>query len=81
MLAKVSPESQWGWSEILANKANYYLEMLLWSKTEDAAKKHPQHAPEMWWPDFMKKLTKEKSTDTVAMSVDEIATILTKPRK
>lgn len=74
---KIEPGLAWGWEEILANKANYLLEMLVWSKTEDAQK--GINRPEPYYPPFIKKPKVHK--DEVAMDIEDIKSVLTAPRK
>lgn len=76
---KIKPDNNWGWSEMLLNKANYLLELILWSRTEDATKKHPQFKPTPFVPPFSEKSEKKKK-EYDARSLDEIKDILTKPR-
>lgn len=81
VFAQVAPATQWGWSEILANKANYLLETLAWMKTKDATKKFPQHKPKPFVPDFMPSSPEgEMNRDVEAHTIDEIREILAKPR-
>ena len=64
---------------MLLNKANYLLELILWSRTEDATKKHPMYKPEPFIPPFSKQEDK-KVSEYDARPIDEIKDILTKPR-
>lgn len=73
---KINPTLAWGWKEVLLNKANYYLELLVWSKTEDATK--GRNKPEPYYPPFMKK--PKKNPDEIAMDIDDIQKLLTSPR-
>lgn len=75
---KVAPNAQWGWQEILANRANYFLETLIWMKTKDATKKIPRNRPTPFVPDFMGG---NVAKDTEAHTVDEIKEILARPRR
>lgn len=79
-MCKVEPANQWGWPEILSNKANYLLEVLAWQNTKDGQKKHPSHRPELFTPDFLTKY-KNKETESEAMTVEEMKEYLSKPRK
>lgn len=82
-ITKLEPAAQWGWNEILANKANYLLEILAWQNTEDAGKKNPRRKPEPFVPDFIQRATKEvkKKNKPTAKDIDEIKDILAQPRK
>ena len=74
----MQPASQWGWNEVLLNKTNYLLDMLVWMKTKDAQKKQPQHKPKPFIPDFMPggQVAKESQ----AMDIDELKAILSAAR-
>ena len=82
-ITKLEPAAQWGWDEILANKANYLLEILAWQKTKDASKKNPSKMPKPFVPDFIQRATKqvEKKNKPAARDIDEIKDILARPRK
>lgn len=75
----IAPSNEWGWNEILLNQANHNLEVLIWSKTEDALKK--RNYPKPFVPPFMEPLLKKGDPEQVAMSVDELKEYLTKPRQ
>ena len=64
----------------MQNKTNHLLEVLIWTKTEDAMKKPPRNYPKPFVPKFLETEVK-KPTDQVAMAVDELKDYLTKPRK
>lgn len=79
-MLKIVPQNEWGWNEILQNKTNHLLEVLVWTKTKDAQKKNPQNYPKPYIPKFLQ--TEEKRpTEQVAMSVEDLQAYLTKPRK
>lgn len=78
VFAKVAPAAQWGWDQILANKTNYLLEMLVWMKTKDAQKKQPQNRPQPFVPEFLQGETLD--ADTEAHTTEEITEILAQPR-
>lgn len=75
----IRPELNWGWQETLLNKIWYDMELLVWSKTEDATKKHPQYKPLPFVPSFL-KLNAKDAKEYEAHDLDEIKDILTKPR-
>lgn len=77
-----NPASQWGWSEILANKTNYFLETLIWMKTKDAQKKPYKNKPTIFVPDFMKRSSDKSpiNKDSEAHTTDDIKSILALPR-
>ena len=79
----IQPANQWGWSEMLANKANYILEVLAWQNTKDGHKKRPTNKPKMFVPDFIKKLERSRNKDpnVETHDIDDIKNILNKPRK
>ena len=76
VLRKMNPALAWGWEEVLLNKANYYLELLFWAKTDDGMK--GINKPEPYYPPFIKK--PKKNPDEKAMDIDEIAKVLTAKR-
>lgn len=75
---KINPQLEWGWTEQLLNECAYALDLLVWTKTEDAMKKHPTSKPEKFVPPFMPKPKKDK--DSVAMDIDDVKAFLTRPR-
>lgn len=77
----MAPENEWGWNELLTNKTNHLLEVLLWSKTEGATKRPPVGYPELWLPDFMEKFKPKKESESEAHDLDEIKAILSRPRQ
>lgn len=79
-MLKISPANEWGWQEILLNKISFYLQVLAWQNTEDAHKKTPTNAPELWWPDFIPKPEKKHNPEEAAMDIDELKAFLSKPR-
>jgi len=81
--AKLAPASQWGWSEIMANKMVYLLETLVWMKTKDATKKPPQNRPKPFIPDFMAQPKTETDPNEAieAHTTDDIKDILSRPRE
>lgn len=80
---KIEPANQWGWREILLNKANYTLELLAWQNTQDATKKPPRNIPKPFIPDFMRNVDKTRtmSKDSVALDVDDMREFLSRPRR
>lgn len=78
-MLKIAPSNEWAWNELLLNKIGYYLQVLAWQNTEDAHKKHPSNAPELWLPDFMPKPEKPQS-EQVSMEIDDLKAFLSKPR-
>lgn len=76
----IRPELNWTWNEALLNKANYLLETILWTKTKDAEKKTPHYKPVPYVPEFM-KLNSKEAKEYEAFDLDELKSILTKPRK
>lgn len=79
----LQPANNWGWSEVLLNKASYLMEVLAWQNTKDAQKRAPRRAPKPFVPDFMKNVeeTRAINRDSVLQDVDSIKAILKKPRK
>lgn len=74
----MSPANQWGWAEVLANKTNYLLEILIWQNANMGKKKSKQtKKPEPFIPDFMDKPKKGGISEGVeAHSVDQIKAML-----
>lgn len=83
VFCKLQPANNWGWSEILANKANYLLEVLTWQNTKDAQKKNPRQQPKMFIPEFMQNVEATRAINQGAEkhTVDDIKDILNRPRK
>lgn len=79
MFRAVRPELNWGWTEVLLNKAVYQLELLCWSKTKDAQKRVPQNRPVPFMPPFM-KLNAKDAREYESHDLDDIKAYLTKPR-
>lgn len=81
-MCALQPTNQWGWQEVLANKANYVLEVLAWQNTKDAQKRAPRKAPKPFVPDFMVNMeeTRAINRDSVAQPVESIKEILARPR-
>lgn len=71
---------------MLLAKVAYMLEILAWQNTKDATKKNPANTPKLdWLPDYMRKLVeKDQNKNNLAdraYDIDELKTILAKPRK
>ncbi len=78
---KLQPAVQWGWNEILANRTNYLLEMLVWIKTKDAQKRgYKRNRPKPFVPDFM-RTNETASSGAEAHTVDDVRQILELPRE
>lgn len=77
-MVALQPAGQWGWQEVLLNKAVYFLEVLAWSKTKDAQKKNPSNPPKPFTPDFM--VIKKEKQESEALDIDELKKLLAKPR-
>lgn len=75
----IAPQNNWGWQEVLLNKAVYYLNVLAWQQTKDGQSKTPKNSPEMFMPDFMK--VSDPNKDSQAYTSEEIDAILAKPRQ
>jgi hypothetical protein len=83
LFRKLQPGNNWGWPEILLNKATYLLEVLAWQNTKDAQKGRTHTAPKMYTPDFLKNAEANKglNPDQELHTVDEVKNILAMPRK
>lgn len=89
VITTINPQSQWGWSEVLANKANFLLETIIWQnstpsdpKKKSEIAKHKREQPKPWIPDFMKEPHKPSPINdgSVALEVDEVQRILAQAR-
>jgi hypothetical protein len=79
VFSAIQPANQWGWMEILLNKANYLLEVLVWQNANEGVKRSKQsQKPQPFIPDFLKDRTMSK--DAAKLDATEIAEILKKPR-
>jgi hypothetical protein len=75
----INPAVQWGWREVLQNKANHQLDVLIWQNANEGVKKHKQSAyPQPFVPEFMRGL--QSAPDAEKHTVDDIKAILAKPR-
>ncbi len=77
-MRKLAPAGQWGWNEVLLNKIEYALRILVWQNTEDGHERHPQHTPEPFRPSFIPKPKKPKKEEV--MDIDDLKAYLSKPR-
>ena len=76
----MQPATQWGWSEVLQNKANYLLEVIAWQNANEGVKKSKQTPkPEPFVPEFMKD--RSINNDAVKYETEDIKAILSMPRK
>lgn len=80
LMLLADPAGEWGWQEIMLNKSNYLLEVLLWTKSKDAQKKTPSNAPKPFIPEFIKKIEREQKQE-MTMTIDDVKDILARPRK
>lgn len=82
LFIKLQPANSWGWDEILANKANYQLEILAWQNTKDAQKNNPHQMPKLFIPEFMQKVMNDTTInkDTQILEINDINLILNMPR-
>ncbi len=78
----LQPANNWGWEEVLLNKANYLLDVLVWQQSNKGVKKTKQtKKPELFKPEFMKdesQLVAKK--ELTSYETTEIDSILSKPR-
>lgn len=76
----MSPPNQWGWRDVLANKANNLLEQIIWQNSNMGVKKSKQTAkPQPFIPDFMRQ-PGELSKEAEVHTTDDIRDILAQPR-
>lgn len=81
---RIQPANLWGWDEILANRTNYLLDVLVWQNSKDAQKKHPVNQPKPFSPPFfnLDKVKREvQNREKVVMSSDKMRDLLNRPRK
>lgn len=84
--AAVNPAAQWGWAEVLANKTNYLLEVLIWQngtpQKKGALERHKRNKPKPFIPEFMKSPTPaaEINKEAETMTVDDVKSWLSVPR-
>lgn len=75
----MNPQNEWGWMEVLTNKTNHLLDVLIWSKTKDALRDNPINYPTPFIPPFMEEKSKKES-EQVAMPIEDLEAYLTRPR-
>lgn len=86
LFTAINPAAQWGWSESLANKTNYLLELLLWQNATPSKKgqiaKHKRDKPKPYVPPFMKPKQPEGDINkgSELRSVDDVKSLLDLPR-
>lgn len=82
-MRKLNPANEWEWNEILLNRIEHAIRVLIWQNTEDATEKMPKHYPEQWLPEFIPKPEKQnKDPDKeIAMDIDELKAFLSRPRE
>lgn len=79
LFVAINPAVQWGWREVLANRANHLLDTLIWQNSNEGVKKHKQTPqPSIFTPEFMKGIL--DSPETEKHTVDDIRNILAKRR-
>ena len=82
IMRKLTPANEWSWNEILLNKIEHAVRVLIWQNSADGHQEHPKYYPETWLPDFFPKPKKpKKNTEEVGMSVDELKEFLSRPRQ
>ena len=81
-MVALEPALQWGWNGILINKTNYLLEVLAWqnSYNEKKSAQWKANEPKPFEPEFMKKAVQAHKSENKAMDIDELKTLLDKPR-
>lgn len=81
-MRKLSPANEWSWNELLLNKVEHALRVLIWQNSADGHEKNPKHYPEVWTPDFIPKPEKPKrNPDEETMDIDQLKAFLSKPRE
>lgn len=82
IMRKLEPSNAWSWKEVLLNRIEHALRVLIWQNTEDATKQNPQHYPEQWYPSFIPKPEKPKANpDQETMDIDDLKSFLSRPRE
>lgn len=80
-----NPAAQWTWREVLANRTNYLLELLIWQNGYNPKKKaeHLAAKPKPFVPEFMAAAEREARRDKEIEphTVEDIKAILARPRR
>lgn len=81
IVQSLSPESVWGWNEVLLNKINHNLEISAWLKTYDPKREAEWKSryPKLFDPNDREYIEEAKIKDN-AMDIDELRAILSRPR-
>lgn len=74
----MKPGMQWSISDLLLNKAAYFLEVLAWQQSKDATEKPPKNVP-TYVPLPGSESEKPKKEEE-AMEIDDLKAFLSKPR-
>ena len=82
IMRRLSPANEWAWNEILLNRIEHAIRILIWQNTSDASEKIPKHYPEQWLPGFIPKPEKPKhNPEEAAMDIDDLKAFLSSPRE
>lgn len=76
-MRQLVPASEWGWLEVLLNRACYLLSVLVWQNSEDGHK--GKHQPTPFEPPFIKK-QRLNNNGVEPKSIDDIKQFLSAPR-
>lgn len=71
-------------SDLLLNKAAYFLEVLAWQNSKDASEKPPKNVPIYHQLPGMEEQKKKKEEDPnkeIAMDIDDLKAFLSRPRE
>jgi hypothetical protein len=79
--SKIKPASQWQVSDLLLNKATYFLEVLAWQQSKDASAKPPKNIPVFTPLPGYEEEKPKNNPDEMAMEVDDIKAFLSRPRE
>lgn len=71
-------------SDLLLNKAAYFLEVLAWQNSKDASEKPPKNVPiyrQLPGMEEQKKKKEEDPNKEIAMDIDDLKAFLSRPRE
>lgn len=83
LFKKFEPANNWQWQDVLLNKANTLLDIIVWQNANQGVKKSKQSKkPDPFIPEFLKHFTHQHKVnkDIVSLDTREIDNILAMPR-
>jgi hypothetical protein len=76
----MKPSMQWSISDLLLNKAAYFLEVLAWQQSKDATEKPPKNVPVYVPLPGCEPEKSKRNPEEEAMDIDDLKAFLSKPR-